>query len=244
MTWDPKNYYLRWLAHAFRGPWGVASLVGSILALVVPAFVRYVPDVQARAAAANDLLWQIPLAMLILLVGVRLVTAPKFLHDTERQRVTATEAQLHEMRNDRRASIVVSRVTQWIEDDPQSPEPYTNEYLRFTNVGPETALTVRIEPMAVGDREVKLWEPIDLIRSGEHQDRMTHGGLSAAFQQWRKARGFDFRQEVRIPLVVRYTDRNGGDWRTPHVVVFQGFDVRVEPIRSASDVAWTDVAAL
>jgi hypothetical protein len=135
-------------------------------------------------------------------------------------------------------------VTQLVEDDPESDGPYMNELLRFTNVGPETALMVRIEPIIIGDREISLWDSVDLIKSGDHEDVLSRGSLSAAFQHLQKLHGFDFRKEVRVPLVARYTDRNRGDWSTPHMVVFQGYDVRIEPITSVKDVVWTDIAGL
>jgi len=240
-TDESQNYYVRWVLHAFRGPWGVASLVGSILALVVPAVVRFVPALRAWTAAMNDLLWQVPLLMLGLLVTLRLVTTPRTLHMEETKRAEASEQSLREVTERHRASIVVSRVVELVEDDPNADGPYANEYLRFSNVGPESALTIRIEPITLGDREISLWEPIDLIRPGEHTDRMPRGGLAAGFQRLRKARDIDFREEVRVPLMVTYTDRHGGQWRTPHAVVFQGNDVRIEPIRSVSDVFWTDI---
>jgi hypothetical protein len=104
----------------------------------------------------------------------------------ETKRAIDAERQLERAAAQQRPSVVVTRFEELVEDDPRADGPYTNEYLRFTNVGPETALTISVEPLNLGGHDLALWEPIDLIKPGEQEDRMPRGGLWAGLRRARK----------------------------------------------------------
>ena len=228
-TREPTGYYTRWLVHTFAGPWGTSSLIGSVLALLIPAALRYVPALKPWANSANDLLWQFPLAAFAALAIVRFFRVPKQLHREETQRAELAEKRPVEQTGQQRPHVIVSLREVEVDDDPNADGPYTSEYLRFVNVGPEAALMVTIDPVPLAGHDVRLWEPLTLLPTKEPVDRMPRGGFSTSFARVRKTSAMDWATEVRVPLVVRYTDRHGNHWTTPHAIVSRGSDIRIEP---------------
>lgn len=231
-TPEPRNYYLRWLARTFRGPWGLSSLAGSILALLVPLALRYAPAAKLHATVVNDLVWQVPLGLFIALAAIRFLRVPHELHAEESACTARAEDQLRAITGEHRPYVVVTRHEEWIEDDPNADEPYTREYLRFTNIGPEAALTISLEPVVLGDHDVTLWEPINVLKKDEHRDCLPRGGISSGLERMRKAGQLEYTKEIRFSLVAKYTDRQGHGWTTPHEIVARGHDVQIQPVHT------------
>lgn len=229
---EPDNYYLRWLARTFRGPWGLSSLVGSVLTLLVPLALKYAPAAKPHATVVNDLLWQAPLALFIALAAIRFLRVPRELHAEEMARAERAEEQLKVIAGEHRPYVVVTRREEWIDDDPNADGPYTREYLRFTNIGPEAALTISLEPVVLGNHDVTLWEPITVLKKDEHQDCLPRGGISSGLERMRKAGQLEYTEEIRLPLVAKYSDRRGHRWTTPHDIIAKGHDVRIEPVHA------------
>lgn len=243
MATKEPSYYLRWIKRTFDGPWGLSSLVGSILTLSVPLALRFIPALSSLANRINDLQWQVPLALFLLLTAVRFITVPRSLYLEDMTRAAAQELRIKDLSEKQRPFVIASMSEELIEDDPGADEPYLREVLRFTNIGAEAALAVSIGAVKLGSRDLTLWKPVDVIKSGEHEDRSPKGGLRAGLSRIRKQKEIKSTVEILLPLVVKYSDRHGNEWSTPHKVVSRGGDVHFEPIHSLSDVEWTEITS-
>jgi hypothetical protein len=91
---EPNNFYLRWVHRTFSGPYGVSSLAGTVVALLVPVALKFVPDLREAADEMNDWVWIVPLVVFGALAIVRTVIAPWSIYRDERVRAEAAEARL------------------------------------------------------------------------------------------------------------------------------------------------------
>src|ERR1051326_4367365 len=94
-TKEPRNFYLRWVWRTFAGPWGHASLWGSILPLLIPAALKFIRPLHKYDATMNDLIWEVPLVVFMALAVIRFFIAPWSIYRDERARAEAAEAKQH-----------------------------------------------------------------------------------------------------------------------------------------------------
>jgi len=78
-----RDFYRRWLKEAFGHAFGIAEVLATILGLIVPLTLKFLPSSQG---AALDLIWEIPLAVFGTVATVRFLLAPYWLYlDLERR---------------------------------------------------------------------------------------------------------------------------------------------------------------
>jgi len=72
------RFYGRWARHAFFESLGWSDVVASVLGLAGPLLLRFHPELQERTV--NEVAWQITVAVLVAVVGARLLLAPYWMY--------------------------------------------------------------------------------------------------------------------------------------------------------------------
>lgn len=92
------RYYWLVLCKAFRPSWAMADTVGSVLGLLVPFAAKFIPEGKREAVA--ELIWQVPLCVLLTLFLVRIVMSPWLIHKEQETKLTDAHKQLADKANE------------------------------------------------------------------------------------------------------------------------------------------------
>lgn len=79
------RYYWLVLCKAFRPSWAIADTIGTLLGLLIPAIVKFVPE--ERRETMTELVWEVPLSALLTLFIVRVVMAPWLIHKEQESKL-------------------------------------------------------------------------------------------------------------------------------------------------------------
>jgi len=116
----------------------------------------------------------------------------------------------------------------------------------FENIGDEAAVSVDFvtDPPSFGRHHVTPrlgWSPITKLSTGEKQE-VSVLSFDGYLREIRKAvmACTGRAEDIRVPLVVTYSDRRERTWRSTQALLFDGYVIRIENI-TGRECRWTDI---
>jgi len=210
-----KNWLLRYLHQLLIWSFTRLRAHQAIVALVVGALFSAGKFV--GITWLNTLPEAIPAYFVIWFVIVTFVVAPACLWHQQDQKLRLSAQP--------RPLVIIDGYKETYGEDAETGEEYSREWLQIVNRGNALAVNIEIPPIKChkGAASILLPLPTSLGPDESTDARIfsLRRGLEELNKNIPKVRGEPW--SVRLPLTVKYSDPNHGQWRTDHVIIF---DVR------------------
>lgn len=144
----------------------------------------------------------------------------------------------------RRPRIIVKRFILLCREHEETGEEYHVESLHVLNDGEESADSIHIVIPEFLGRAVQLLEKPTILRQGD-EAYLEVQNLEKLAESIRHSRPYERGWSVKIPLTVKYRDRDHKCWSTDHAIVYTMKDwITVEIVHPDEPPEWTDLAGL